>query len=134
MPTVKALIVEDSPVILDNLVATLEELTPVEVVGAVADEAAALRWIEAPPAPFDLMIIDIFLKAGSGLGVLRAAQRAQLPARRVVLTNYANPDMRRRCAELGAVRVFDKSSELDELISYCTRVADGSATVPGALG
>lgn len=133
MPPVKALIVEDSPVILDNLVATLEELAQVEVVGSVGDEAGALRWIEQPPALFDLMIIDIFLKSGSGLGVLRAAQKAGLPARRVVLTNFANPDIRKRCAELGAERVFDKSSELEELISYCVRVADGAATVPGVL-
>ncbi len=133
MPPVKALIVEDSPVILDNLVATLEELAQVEVVGSVGDEAGALRWIEQPPARFDLMIIDIFLKSGSGLGVLRAAQQAGLSARRVVLTNFANPDIRKRCAELGAERVFDKSSELEELITYCARVADGTATVPGVL-
>lgn len=133
MPPVKALIVEDSPVILANLVATLEELAQVEVVGAVGDEAAALRWIERPSAPFELMIIDLFLKSGSGMGVLRAAQRAGLSARRVVLTNFANPEIRKRCAELGAERVFDKSSELDEFILYCARVADGTATAPGVL-
>jgi DNA-binding NarL/FixJ family response regulator len=132
MQPLRAFIVEDSPVILDNLVATLEELAQVEVVGAAAEEREALRWIEAPPKAFDLMIIDIFLKSGSGLGVLRAAQEAALPARRVVLTNFANPDIRKRCAELGADRVFDKSSELEDLINYCSSVADGSSTVlPG---
>jgi DNA-binding NarL/FixJ family response regulator len=35
MPALKAFIVEDSPVILENLVATLEELAQVEVVGSV---------------------------------------------------------------------------------------------------
>jgi DNA-binding NarL/FixJ family response regulator len=134
MPPVKAFIVEDSPVILDNLVATLEELAQVSVVGAAAEERDAMRWIEAPPQPFDLMIIDIFLKSGSGLGVLRAAQDAGITARRVVLTNFANPDIRKRCAELGADRVFDKSSELEDLIEYCSKVADGEpTTVPGAL-
>ena len=38
MPALKAFIVEDSPVILENLVATLEELAQVEVVGSVPDE------------------------------------------------------------------------------------------------
>jgi DNA-binding NarL/FixJ family response regulator len=104
----------------------LEELAQVQVVGAVAEECDALRWIERPPAPFDLMIIDIFLKSGSGLGVLRAAQQAGLHARRVVLTNFANSDIRKRCAELGADRVFDKSSELEELIDYCAQVAAGA--------
>lgn len=134
MSPVKALIVEDNPVILDNLVITLEELAQVQVVGSVADEPGALRWINNAPEPFDLMIVDIFLKAGSGLGVLRAAQQARLGARRVVLTNYANSDIRRRCADLGADRVFDKSGELEELIAYCGRLGDGRATQPGALG
>jgi hypothetical protein len=35
--------------------------------------------------------------------------------------------MRRRCQELGADRVFDKSSELDELIAYCLDVAASKA-------
>jgi DNA-binding NarL/FixJ family response regulator len=134
MPPLRAFIVEDSPIILANLVATLEELAQVQVVGTAAEEREALRWITHPPAGYDLMIIDIFLKSGSGLGVLQAAQQAALPARRVVLTNFANPDIRKRCAELGADRVFDKSSELEELINYCAKVADGAPrTGPGAL-
>jgi DNA-binding NarL/FixJ family response regulator len=65
---------------------------------------------------------------------LQAANDAALPVRRVVLTNYASADIRRRCSALGADRVFDKSCELDELITYCARAADGTATAPGALG
>jgi len=34
--------------------------------------------------------------------------------------------MRRKCLELGADRVFDKSNEIDALILYCCRLADGS--------
>jgi hypothetical protein len=52
----------------------------------------------------------------------------------VVLTNYATHDMRQTCRSLGADRVFDKSSEVDELIAYCLRVAQGdSDTEHGAL-
>jgi DNA-binding NarL/FixJ family response regulator len=54
---------------------------------------------------------------------LRSAQDLEMPARRVVLSNYATPEMRRRCLELGADRVFDKSSELEELIAYCDHAA-----------
>ncbi len=123
-------IVEDSPVILENLVATLEELASVKVIGSSPDEAGAVKWLKQQQ-PSDerpcceLMIIDVFLKSGSGLGVLRAAGGGPHPPKRVVLTNYATPDMRRRCSELGADRVFDKSSELEDLISYCTGLASG---------
>ena len=133
MSPLRTFIVEDSPIILDNLVATLEELAGVKVVGAVADESAAVQAIHSGAHDFDLMIIDIFLKSGSGLGVLRAAQDAGLKARRVVLTNYATSDIRKRCAVLGADRVFDKSGQLEDLIDYCGRIASGTATAPGDL-
>jgi DNA-binding NarL/FixJ family response regulator len=120
---VKTYIVEDSPIILDNLVAALQELTSAEVVGSAGDEATAKEWLSQNKC--DLLVIDIFLKAGSGLGVLAMAADADLPGKRVVLTNYASADMRRKCKELGAHKVFDKSSEVEELIAYCARVADG---------
>jgi DNA-binding NarL/FixJ family response regulator len=89
------------------------------VVGSAEDENAALRWLQAASSHCDLMIIDIFLKSGTGLEVLRRAAELRPDARRVVLTNYATPEMRQRCSQLGADRVFDKSSELDELLAYC---------------
>ncbi len=125
MPALKAFIVEDSPVILENLVATLEELAQVEVIGSVPDEAGAVRWMSrGPDAGADLLIVDVFLRSGTGLGVLQAAQQLGVQGRRVVLTNYATEEMRRRCASLGAERVFDKSRELDDLISYCAELAE----------
>jgi DNA-binding NarL/FixJ family response regulator len=133
MSLIRALIVEDSKVILDNLVATLEELADVEVIGVAADEQSAVRWIREQPQAFDMMIVDIFLKSGTGLGVLKEARAAKLPVRRVVLTNYATMDMRERCLALGADRVFDKSNELEDLIAYCSRIKDGSAAVPGSI-
>lgn len=133
MSPLRTFIVEDSAIILDNLVATLEELADVKVVGAVPDEKSALAWIDGAADAVDLIIIDIFLKSGSGLGVLRAVQEAGLSVRRVVLTNYATPDIRKRCAALGADRVFDKSGELEDLIEYCGRMADGTVTAAGEL-
>lgn len=116
-------IVEDSPVIRLNLVSTLEELLDVSVVGTAEDEAQAVRWMREPGQSCDLLIIDIFLKSGTGLEVLKAAAQSLPGARRVVLSNYATPDMRRRCLALGADRVFDKSSQLEELFAYCEELA-----------
>ena len=84
-------IVEDSPVIREDLIATLEELVPVRVVGTAEDEATALSWLSEPGRRVDLVIVDIFLKAGSGLGVLRAAQAlaAAFPARRAEQLRHA---------------------------------------------
>ena len=128
MPRLKTYIVEDSFVIRENLIATLEELAAIDVVGTAEDERSAVAWLARPDRPVDLVIIDIFLKSGTGLEVLRHARTLQPGAQRVVLTNYATPDMRRRCAELGAHRVFDKSAELEELLAFCAElVPDASA-------
>ena len=134
MLPVKTFIVEDSRIILDNLVAALEELAPVQVVGSAPDEDAAMNWLTADGRDVDLVIIDVFLKAGSGLGVLKRAAQRSVPGKRVVLTNYATQEMRKKCLELGADRVFDKSNELDDLVLYCARLANGGTdTSPGAL-
>ncbi len=125
MPALKAFIVEDSPVIRENLTAALEELAPVQVVGTADDEPSAVNWLVGANHDCDLVIIDIFLKRGSGLGVLRTASDLRKPMSLVVLSNYATPDMRRKCMELGANRVFDKSNEIDALILYCARLAGG---------
>ena len=126
MNQLKAFIVEDSPVIRENLVAALEEMAPIRVIGHAEDEASAVAWLSRAENQSDLVVVDIFLKSGSGLGVLKAATLMPGPAKLVVLSNYATPDMRRKCLELGADRVFDKSNEIDALILYCCRLADGS--------
>lgn len=117
-------VVEDSPVIRENLIATLEETVPVRVIGSAEDEAAAVSWLRASQNDPDLLIIDIFLRGGSGLGVLVAARDAGKTGKLVVFSNYATPDMRRKCLELGATRVFDKSNEIDALIEFCATLAE----------
>jgi DNA-binding NarL/FixJ family response regulator len=127
----KTYIVEDSRVIRENLIATLEELVPAEVVGVAEDEATAVQWLTAPHHAAELVIVDIFLKTGSGLGVLRALQD-HLPRRTlVVLSNYTTPEMRRKCLALGADRVFDKSYDIDVLIAYCSELRMAMATESG---
>ena len=114
-----AFVVEDSPVIQENLIAALEEMAPVKVVGTAVDQAGALSWLGDGANQCDIAIIDIFLRQGSGMGVLRALHAAGAPFERVVLTNYATADIRRQCLALGASAVFDKSGEIDALVAHC---------------
>lgn len=122
----RTFIVEDSAVIRDSLFAALQELAPVQVVGWADDEAGARQWLAQPPQPCDLVILDLWLREGSGLGVLRATQGHA--ARRVVLSNCATAEVRAQCLALGAERVFDKSGELDDLLRYCQQL--GQALQP----
>ena len=115
-------LVEDSATIRENLISTLEEIAPVQVVGFAETEHEASAWLSAHDADWKLVIVDLFLKEGSGLGVLKGCQNRGADQKVVVLTNYATTDIRRRCAELGSDAVFDKSNELEELLDYCIRV------------
>jgi DNA-binding NarL/FixJ family response regulator len=125
MSALQVFLVEDSPTIRQNLAAALEELAPVEVVGWADDAAGALSALLRQPPPCDLVIVDIFLRGGSGLDVLRALQRAASPVRRVVLTNYGAPQLRDDCLALGAEHVFDKSGDVEALAAYCDALAAG---------
>ncbi len=125
MPPLKTFLVEDSPLIRESLIAMLEDIAQVEVVGTAEDESSAVIWLNNPENHADLVIVDIFLKVGSGLGVLRNARAATRNSKTVVLTNYATDDMKRKCLELGADMVFDKSNDIDALINYCSDMTDG---------
>jgi DNA-binding NarL/FixJ family response regulator len=120
--TTRTYFVEDNATIRDNLVATLRELAQVEPLGYAETESAALEWL-ALHADWQLLVVDLWLRQGSGLGVLRASRQRQPHQRVVVLSNYATPDMRKRCAELGADAVFDKSNEIEALVDYCAGLA-----------
>lgn len=127
MTPIRTYLVEDNRVIRENLTAALEEMLPLRVVGSADEEAAALAWLALPDNACDLLVVDLFLRSGSGFGVLRAVRDAGRSCAVVVLSNYATPDVRRRCLALGADQVFDKSGEIDALIDYCARLAQRQA-------
>ena len=133
MKPLRAFIVEDSPVIRESLIAMLEEMTPVRVVGTADDEATAVRSLTDSAKPVDIAIIDIFLSSGSGLGVLKAMRDSGTEVERVMLTNYATDEMRRHCLALGAARVFDKSADIDALVAHCLKRSSsaGPSCLPG---
>ena len=78
--------------------------------------------------------MDLFLKQGSGLGVIEACRSRAPHQRVVVLTNYATPDIRRRCQELGVDAVFDKSTDIDALIDFCVGLEGANAEALEMLG
>ncbi|WP_093376240.1 response regulator [Variovorax sp. OV329] len=132
--TLKTYIVEDNATIRENLVGTLEELTRVSAIGHSETEAEARRWLIEHADEWDLTIVDLFLKQGSGLGVLQECMQRRSTQKVVVLSNYATPDIRKRCAQLGADAVFDKSNEIDALVDFCAWLSSdaGASTAPAA--
>jgi len=112
-------LVEDNKTIRDNLIPTLEDLIDAHVVGVPDSEKEAVDWLASHPDAWEMAVVDLFLREGTGLGVLRRAPRRTPGQRMVVLSNYATREMRARCLAAGADAVFDKSNELEDFIAYC---------------
>ena len=126
-------IVEDNATIRENLIGTLEELAEVQAIGCAETEDEGKEWLTTHGGQWDLAIVDLFLRQGSGLGVLAACKERLAEQKMVVLSNYATPDVRMRCAQLGVDAVFDKSNEIEALVDYCIvhgaqRAASATAT------
>jgi two-component system OmpR family response regulator len=93
----------------------------VKVVGGTATEEGALAWIAEQNA-WDMLIVDLFLKGGSGMRLVQRVQRARPQQKVIVFSNYVNASVRKRCAQLGVDAVFDKSTEIDALVDYCAHL------------
>ncbi|MCK9513605.1 MAG: response regulator [Pigmentiphaga sp.] len=118
------LLVEDSAMLSAMLRDMLDELDHVEVAATAPDEPTALQELEQQP--IDLLIVDLELREGSGLGVLRHIReepnRYGRPVR-AVFSNYGHEVLRARCKTLGVQHFFDKSLQLDELLDFVQETA-----------
>lgn len=124
---VRAYLVEDNALARERLISVLGELAQVVPVGYADSEQQGREWLEQADGAWDLAIVDLYLRRGTGLGVLRAC-RGRAPEHKViVVSNDASADMRARCLALGADAVFDKSLEIDALVAYCQSLGAGRA-------
>lgn len=115
----RVVLIEDSEVLRDLLSGMLGGIDRLEIVGCADNEADSLVVLrrERP----DLVIVDLELRAGSGLGVLAAIQAAPErfgAPRAVVFSNHAHAVVQAKCRMLGAVAFFDKSFQMDELLFF----------------
>jgi DNA-binding NarL/FixJ family response regulator len=115
----KIVLIEDSLIVRQTIGCLLGELAGVEVVGGAADELTALELLRTEQP--DLAIVDLELRTGSGIGILRALsqdpERFGRP-RAVVFSNHDQPVLREHCFALGVERFFDKSVGIGELLAY----------------
>lgn len=101
--------IEDSNDIRAVIEDLLGQIGPFEVVGRVATEKEGVAWLEANAPDWDLAIVDLVLREGSGFNLIRRFREANERARILVLSDYATPSsIKVRCVEFGADAVFTK--------------------------
>jgi DNA-binding NarL/FixJ family response regulator len=125
----RVIIVEDSAIIRARLYESLCEIPNVEVVGQVETEADALALMQR--ANWDAAVLDLQLKQGTGLGVLKSL-RAQgtrpSNTKIIVFTNYAFTQYRDRSLLLGADYFFDKAREFHRVREVLHELAGGGSS------
>lgn len=108
----KIFLVEDSFLFRERLAESLQAPGRIELVGHADSEQTAVDALRA--CDWDVLILDLQLKQGSGLGILKALRAKGRPARAkiIVLTNHSYQLYRLRTSEFGADYFFDKAREL----------------------
>jgi len=121
-----AFLVEDSPPARETLTAALADAADIVTVGWAESESEAVEWLRLHDKP-DLVVLDLFLNAGTGLGVLTRLRKLSLNLRILVLTNSATSLLRRSCLLLGAEAVYDKADDLEDFLDHCRGMFDPAA-------
>ena len=122
----RILLVEDSPLLRGRLENMLSQHAAFKVTGLAAAEAEAIEKLDS--VPYDAIVVDVELRPGSGIGVIRQARARNKDAKEghvwiIVLTNYDLPTVRERCMQAGADHFLDKMREIDQLIPILLGIA-----------
>jgi CheY-like chemotaxis protein len=96
----RVVIIEDSAIIRARLSESLSEISNLAIVGQAESEAEALALLRA--CQWDAVVLDLQLKEGTGLGVLKTGPESRHANARSSFTNYAFPQYRDRSLSLGA--------------------------------
>ena len=104
---------DDSGVIRSRLQSLVSDVGGVTIIGMAADAQQALQLFQS--AQPDLVILDLRMPEGSGLGVLQEIKKRSPATQVAILTNYPYAAYRKRCAEFGADFFFDKATEFEKI-------------------
>ena len=123
----RVFIADDSPPVAEMLTELISAPGRVEVIGVGDTENGTIDSIRAMKP--DVVVLDLQLKTGSGVNVIRAVRAsAELAAVRLVVTsNHVSPQMRAGCLQLGADDYFDKVKEIGELAARIHELAEARA-------
>jgi len=114
---IRILLVEDFAPLRTRLTELLNIPGDMSVAATPETEREAHDQIEA--TDFDILVVDVQLRDGTGLGAVRDARKrwlSAIPSLIIMLTNHAFPVVRQRCLAAGADHFLDKIRQFDQLV------------------
>ncbi len=115
----KVFLIEDNVVLRNIIVDALRDIPSVEVLFYADNEISATNWLSSNDSAWDLAVVDLHLRQGSGVGALNWCTTRRPGQRVVVLSGELTEAMRQKCLALRADAVFDKGTEMDDFLNYC---------------
>lgn len=121
---IRVLLVDDHPVVRSGVAALLGDAERIEVVGAAANGADAIR-MAAERRP-DVVLCDLRLGEGlDGVGVTEALRRLPEPPSVLILTTYDNDTDIARAVLAGAAGYLLKDAQPDDIVQGIVDAAAG---------
>lgn len=121
--TIKLLIVDDHPIILEGLAAALTPHPQIEIVGTAHSLAHAREAIERLEP--DVVLLDLRLPDGSGSELLAEAQSRQGGPAYIVLSTFLTTQYVNAAIAMGASGFLVKTTPVAEIIAAVASVVDG---------
>lgn len=128
---IRVLIVEDHNVVRQGLVALLNVVEGLEVVGEASDGVEAIaEYRKSRP---DITLVDLRLPKLSGVEVIQRIRMEAPQARLIVLTTYDGDEDIYRALKAGAKAYLLKGMTTQELITTIREVHAGKSHIPPAI-
>jgi DNA-binding NarL/FixJ family response regulator len=125
----KVLIVDDHPVVRDGLAAQLATETDLKLCGQAEDVTGALAQIES--AQPDVVIIDISLKLGNGIDLIKRLRARNDRVRILVWSMYPENLYAERALRAGAQGYLNKGQATGEILDALRTVLAGKVYLSG---
>jgi DNA-binding NarL/FixJ family response regulator len=119
----KVLIVDDHPAVREGLAIRISRQPDLEVCGEAADVAEALQLFAAVNP--DVAVIDISLKTGNGIDLIKRIKARNASARLLVWSMYPEALYAERALHAGALGYINKEEATDKIIDAIRRVLEG---------
>ncbi len=131
-PKAKIVVIDDHPVLRDGLMQLLGSQPDLECTGT-ADNTADARRLVAQSAP-DLMILDLRLKSGDTLDLIKSLRVEHPQLKVLVLSQYDEMLFAERVLRAGASGYVMKENATDEILNAVRRVLAGDIYFSQRIG
>jgi DNA-binding NarL/FixJ family response regulator len=117
------MLVEDSIVVRRRLREILDDIQQFHIIGEFDAAQDAIAAIDAQ-AP-DILLLDIKLRIGNGIEVLRHVRRQAPAAKVIVFSQHDDAGYREQFEQAGAQYFFNKTHETGKLVATLSQLAAG---------